>query len=101
MATGILKYCKPAKFSCLSSSLSLPEPNSSLNKKVPSKAIELANAEVTSLKEEPRVRGPYLILTPAQQFEVGKRAAEHGVTASIRYFAKKYPELSLKETTVK
>ena len=81
MATGILKYCKPVKSSCSCSSL--PEPNGSLSKKVPSKAIELANAEVTSLKEEPRGRGPYLILTPAQRFEVGKQAAEHGVTASI------------------
>ena len=72
MATGILKYCKPVKSSCSSSSLSLPEPNGSLSNKVPSKAIELANAEVTSLKEEPRGRGPYLILTPAQRFKIGK-----------------------------
>ena len=101
MATGILKYCKPAKSSCSSSSSSLLEPNGSLSEKVPSKAIELANAKVTSLKEEPCGRGPYLIFTPAQRFEVGKQAAEHGVTASMRYFAKKYPELPLKETTVR
>ena len=31
---------------------------------------------------------------------MGKQASEHGVTASIRYFSKKYPQLSLKETTV-
>ena len=29
---------------------------------------------------DPLVRAPYLILTPAQQFQVGKRAAEVGVT---------------------
>ena len=39
------------------------------------------------------------MLTPAQRYEVGKRAAEHGVTVSIRYFAK-YPKLPLKETSV-
>ena len=41
------------------------------------------------------------MLTPAQRYEVGKRAAEHGVTASIRYFAKKYPKLPLKETSAR
>jgi len=30
-------------------------------------------------------------LTPAQKYEVGKQAAEHGVTASVWYFNKKYP----------
>ena len=32
----------------------------------------------------------YLFLTPAQQYEVEKQAAEHSVTALIRYFAKRY-----------
>ena len=27
-------------------------------------------------------RGKYLTLTPAQQFKVGRRAAEHGITAA-------------------
>ena len=82
----------------------LPEPNDSLSKSVPTNAIELANAEVLKLKDKaPRDNrtGPYLMLTPAQWYEVGKRAAEHGVTASIHYFAKKYPKLPLKETSVR
>ena len=82
----------------------LPEPNGSLSKSVPTNAIKLANAEVLKLKDKaPRDyrTGPYLMLTPAQRYEVGKRAAEHGVTASIRYFAKKYPKLPLKETSVR
>lgn len=98
---SILKYFKraPAKVQ----DEELPEPTSSLNSVVPSKAIELANSEVLKLKNKgPRGArsAPYLILTPAQRYEVGKRAAEHGVTASLRYFAKKYPELPLKETSV-
>ena len=73
-----------------------------MSEKVPAKAIELANAEVEQqLKETPRARRPYSILTPAQRYEVGKRASEHGATASIRYFSKKYLQLSLKETTVR
>ena len=81
----------------------MPDPNGLLSKKVPSTAIELANAKVLELMDKPcgRPRPPYLILMPAQRFEVGKRAGEHGVTVSIRYFAKKYPQLPLKETTVR
>ena len=99
----ILKYCKPIS--------SLPNPNGPLSEKISSKAIELANAEVEKIshlsKEQAseKTRGPrpnkYLILSPAQRFEVGKRAAEHGVTSSLRYFSKKYPQLPLKETTVR
>ena len=62
----------------------LPEPTSSLSNFVPPKAIELANTEVDKVKNKgPRGTrsAPYLILTPAQRFQVGKRAAEHGVMA--------------------
>jgi len=41
------------------------------------------------------------MLTPTQQCEIGKRAAAHGVTASLRYHAKKYPRLPLTETSVR
>ena len=62
----------------------LPEPTSSLNNLVLPKAIELANTEVEKVKNKGQ-RGarsaPYLILTSAQRFQVGKRAAEPGVTA--------------------
>ena len=37
----------------------------------------------------------------AQQFAVRKRVVEHGVTATIRYYAKCFPDLALKETTVR
>ena len=40
-------------------------------------------------------------MTPAQRFAVGKRVAEHGVTATIRYYAKCCPDLVLKEATVR
>ena len=93
---SILKYlkCVPVPIQ----DEGLPEPSSSLSNVVPPKAIEMANAEVVKVKNK-APRGsrsvPYLILTPAQRYEVGKRAAEHGVTAALRYFAKKYPAVSL------
>ena len=91
----------------------LPDPNGTLSKIVPPSAIKLANDEVskavegvpgmTTAKPHGTHSRPnkYLILTPAQWFEVGKRAAEHGVTASLRYFARKYPHLPLKEARVR
>ena len=82
----------------------LPELTSSLSNVVPPKAIQLENTEVEKLKNKgPRGArsAPYLILTPVQWYKVGKRAAEHGITASLRYFAKKYPELPLKETSIR
>ena len=90
-----------------SPSANLPVPSISLKIRVPSKAIELAIADVTKLTEKSGAygRGPYLYLTEAQRYEVGKRAAEHGTTDTIRYYAHKYrdvPELcQLKETTVR
>ena len=46
-------------------------------------------------------RGPYLHLTPAQKYQVGKRAAETGITKTLRYYAKNYPTIPLKETSVR
>ena len=51
--------------------------------------------------ERSGTRGPYTVITPAQKFEVGRRATEIGTTAAIRYYAKNYPDLELKETSVR
>ena len=43
----------------------------------------MVNDEVSKVHESISNKpGQYLTLTPAQRFEVGKRAAEHGVTAA-------------------
>ena len=43
----------------------------------------MVNDEVSKMYESISNKpGKYLTLTPAQRFEVGKRAAEHGVTAT-------------------
>jgi len=41
------------------------------------------------------------MLTPTQRCEIGRRAAAHGVTASLRYYAEKYPRFPLMETSVR
>ena len=55
-----------------------------LTKVLSSTAINMVNDEVLKVYESIRSNKPgkYLTLTPAQRFEVGKRAAEHGVTAA-------------------
>ena len=100
MAMSVLKYFN--RRPTIVQDQGLPEPTSSLSKFVPPKAIELANNEVEKVKN----KGPqgarsslYLILTPSWRFELGKRPAKHGVTASLHYFAKKYPELPLKKAS--
>ena len=82
---------------------SLPDPNGDLSKLIPSSAIRAANESVRELLKEKRGarKAPYSILTPAQRYAIGKRAAEHRVTAIIRYYAKRFPHLALKETTVR
>ena len=83
----------------------LPGPNGSLSLKVLSSSIALTNDVVDEIlveKTTPRgKRGEYLSLTPAQKFSIGKCAAENGVTATICYYAKTFPDLPLKEMTVR
>ena len=92
--------------------VSLPNPHGPLSSKVPSGAIEIANKKVAEIVAPPTAadseptsssRKRYIKLTPAQRFTVGKRAAEHGTTAAMRYFSYKYSGnfASLKETTVR
>ena len=92
--------------------VSLPNPHGPLSSKVPSGAIEIANKKVAEIVAPPTAadseptsssRKRYIKLTPAQRFTVGKRAAEHGTTAAMRYFSYKYSGnfTSLKETTVR
>ena len=122
--SSILNYFKLKPGSKVTSTLkssddilkSLPDPDGTLSKSVPSSAIRMANDEVLKLGRnlgmasvtadthsasgQPRPNG-YLMLTSTQRCEIGKRAAAHGVTALLRYYAEKYPRLPLKETSVR
>ena len=110
----ILKYFHPVKKSHLDQ---LPDPHGPLNidGKVPSSAIASANIAVqavlagasnksdatTDSSSGSNSRGPYLHLTPAQKFNIDKRASEHGVASTLRYYKKAFPDLPLKETSVR
>ena len=71
----------------------LPDPRGPLSKEVPLTAIAAANGEVKHVVELQRgkTRGPYTKFTPEQKAEIGKRAAEHGVVATVRYYEKRFP----------
>ena len=99
---ALLKYFKPVNSKTHDNAL--PDPDSSLNEVIPSMAIAKANEMVSKVLQQTSSSGerkPYLKLTPAQRYQIGKRAAEHRITASIRYFKTKFPDLELKETTVR
>ena len=85
----------------------LPSPNGPLKEVIPSSTIAALNKDLekelstTSTAESGDKRGPYSKLTPGQKAMIGKRAAVYGVTASMRYFKNKYPDMELKETSVR
>jgi len=98
---SILNYFKCQPKGSSEEKLQLPDPRGPLCARVPSSAIEVANRQVAKVLTAPACRGPYFKLTPAQRLQVGKRASENGIASSIRHFKKKYPDLLLKETTVR
>ena len=56
----------------------LPSPSDSLNKLMPSTAMAAVNSSINK-KMKRSAQSPYLILTPAQQYQAGKRAAGYGI----------------------
>ena len=93
---SIFKYFRPTK-----EKLELPDPNGSLSGSMPSSAVSSANAKVKDVLEKQTTtgsRGPYLTITPAQKYHIGKQAGECGTTAAIGYYQKKFPDLPLKGT---
>ena len=77
----------------------MPSPEGPLKEIIPSSTIASINKDVGKelMKEVSKERGPYSKLTPSQKALIGNRAAIYGVTASMRYFRAKYPDLDLKE----
>lgn len=100
--SGILKYFHIVKKSS-SSETNLPDPNGPLSRVIPSSTIAAANEKVCAIEKMPGVasRTPYLHLTSAQKYQVGKRAAEFGTTNTLRYYARHFPSIPLKETSVR
>ena len=83
----------------------LPNPDGPLSDRVPSAAISSANNEVKDLvnatSSDSRKRGAYQNYTDEERARIGKRAAEFGVTNTLRHFSKQFTDRPLKESTVR
>ena len=82
------------------------DPNGPLSAAVPSSTIAAVNKRVSSTIEKyastNKSQGPYLHLTDEQKDCVGKRVSEFGITNTMRYYLKSFPDLPLlKETSVR
>jgi len=99
--SGILKYFhvveKPT-----SSETNLPDLNGPLSKVIPLSTIAAANEKVCAIHKMPgeASRMLYLHLTEAQKYQVGKRAAEFRTVNTLWYYARHFPSIPLKETSV-
>ena len=83
-----LKYFHP-----LREKPDLQDPSGPLRKTVPPTAIVEANVKVNGALNEVELKksasqacGTCSFLMPVQKYEVGKRTAEYGVTATIRHY---------------
>ena len=103
---GLLKYfkCRCDKGDKLNTGI-LPDPEGPLSRDIPSSSIGITDTRMCQVQQEASSertsRGPYISLTPERKFSVGKRAAENGVTATLHYYSKSFPNVALKETTVR
>ena len=82
----------------------LTNPSGPLSKVIPSSLIVRCNTEVTKVPKQAKwsvTSNCYMKLTPAQRYKIGKKGAEMGVTAAIRYYEKNFPDVSLTEPTVR
>jgi len=82
----------------------LPDPQGVLAQEVPSRAMSAANTKVALFQQaggaKVSTRGTYLKMSSEKKAEIGKQAAEHGVLATVRYYASRLPE-PLKESSVR
>ena len=92
---ALLKYLKKSD--------SVPNPEGPLSSRVPASTIAASNKEVRSLlakNKSERKHGRYSVYTEQEKAKIAKRAAEMGVTSTIRHFKTEFIDRLLKESTV-
>ena len=75
-----------------------PEGIKAANKEV--KEVLQSTREFRELNGGSKNRGPYERFTAEEKVQIGKRAAEHGVTATVRYCSRKYHGHMVKDSSV-
>ena len=67
-------------------------------------SIASCNAEVTKVLKQVKqsvIKNCYMKLASAQRYEIAKKGDEMAVIAAFQYYKKNFPELSLREPTVR
>ena len=93
----LLKYFKCTQKKDKLYTGTLPDPDSPTSSEIPSSSIGITNTHMCQVQQEAsseRSQGPYILLTPAQKFSIGKRAAENSITATLCYYPKTYPGIA-------
>ena len=85
VSTALLRYFKKRD--------GLPDPKGSLSHTIPSRAISMANSEVTEATTGDKKRGPYKKYSPEERCRMGRYACDHGVAAAARYFTRQFLEV--------
>ena len=87
---------------CACTFVKQPNPQGSLSRRIPSSCIESANKQVSaelaaSIRSTTtkRKRGPYNRYMPKEKAEIAKYAVQHGMSAALRHFKDRFPELKL------
>ncbi len=87
----------------------LPDPKGFLSAKVPSSSISKVNDAVKGILSDQvnngtpstKKRGPYILVKTEEKIQIARRAAENGIANTIRHYAKMFPNLDLKESSVR
>ena len=79
----------------------LPDPSGSFSKEVQSSTSAAANEIAAKLMTASKRKKEYVKLTDAQRLQVGKKASEIGIAASMRFYKSKVPDLWLTEPTIR
>ena len=83
---GLLKYFKHTQKKDKLDTGTLPDPDGPLSRDIPSSSFGITNTRVRQeASSKRRSQEPYISLTPAQKFSVGKRAAENNVTTMLLF----------------
>ncbi len=87
----------------------LPDPKGPLSAKVPSSSISKVNDAVKGILSDQvkngtataaiQKRGRYTFVRAEEKIQIARRAAENGIAATIRHYAKMFPDL--KESSVR
>ena len=92
LSMALYKYFKKASV--------LPNPDGPFSARILTSAIKTAKPLLNnpgSTAKQAGKRGQYLVYTDEEKYKIGKRAAEMGVTNTLRFYQKQFADRPLKK----